>query len=182
MALVVSHSTSLGSSLSLNTTSFYINLPIGGIAAAAIAVLFRTPPSARPPQITLVEKMKHFDVVGVILVMGSITCYLLAMQWAGQTKPWNNADVIASLVGFAVLALAFISWEIFHDDKAMLPRHLFTMRAVWVAAPYVFFLTGAYSTMIYYIPLFLQTIDGVSPVQSGVRTLALVLSLGEFAY
>lgn len=42
-------------------------------------------------------------------------------------------------------------------------------------------MTGAYSTIVYFVPLYFQSVRGVSAVQSGVRTLALVIALGKSA-
>lgn len=55
--------------------------------------------------------------------MGMIICYLLALQYGGQTHPWNSGTVIGLLVGFALLLIIFIAWEIFQKDRAMIvPR------------------------------------------------------------
>lgn len=44
----------------------------------------------------------------------------------------------------------------------------------------IFSMTGAYSTIVYFVPLYFQSVRGVSPEQSGIRTLALVIALGKF--
>lgn len=102
---------------------FYINLPLGGVAAAIIIVLFKTPSNAAPAQATFKEKMLQMDFVGAALMMGLIISYILALQYGGQTHAWNSSLVIGLLVGFVVIFLVFVSWEIFQKERAMIvPR------------------------------------------------------------
>ncbi|KIX09458.1 uncharacterized protein Z518_00538 [Rhinocladiella mackenziei CBS 650.93] len=68
--------------------SVYINLPIGvGVATFAILLGFHTPRAARPQAPPLKEKVLHVDIPGVLTVVGTVTCYLLALQWDGMTTP-----------------------------------------------------------------------------------------------
>ena len=43
----------------------------------------------------------------------------------GVTKSWKSASVLVELVMIPILAVAFIAWEIYLDDRAMLPMKLF---------------------------------------------------------
>jgi hypothetical protein len=43
----------------------------------------------------------------------------------GVTKSWKSASVLVELIMIPVLAAAFVAWEIYLDDKAMLPMKLF---------------------------------------------------------
>ena len=102
---------------------FYINLPIGGIATGGIWFFFNLPAAIEPPRIVWWKKLLHVDPVGVILAMGGITSFVLAMQYGGNTSPWGSSVVIGLLVGFGLLIMALIVWEIWLDDYAMmLPR------------------------------------------------------------
>ncbi|KAH6649200.1 major facilitator superfamily protein, partial [Chaetomium tenue] len=85
---------------------FYINLPIGGAAALIFLALFLTPKGPLP-QATLKEKFLQLDILGTILAVASIVCYFLALEWGGVTKAWGEADVVGTLVGSALLAIAF---------------------------------------------------------------------------
>jgi hypothetical protein len=46
------------------------------------------------------------DVLGFLVVVCAVVCYLLAMQWGGVMKSWGSADVIGTLVG-SVSAASF---------------------------------------------------------------------------
>src|SRR6201999_2560628 len=57
-----------------------------------------------------------------------VTSLLLTLQWGGNEKPWNSADVIATLVLAFVLLAMFIGWEWYLGDKAMVPLQLLRRR------------------------------------------------------
>jgi protein-S-isoprenylcysteine O-methyltransferase Ste14 len=102
---------------------FYINLPIGAVAAVVIFFLFVMPEDARPAQATSREKLLQLDLIGAALMMGLIIAYILALQYAGQTHPWNSSVVIGLLVGFVAILAVFVAWEIFQKERAMIvPR------------------------------------------------------------
>jgi MFS family permease len=73
---------------------FYINLPIGGVAAVTIVFFFDIPAAAAPPQILLMKKLLHIDPVGISLAMASITCFIFALQYGSISHPWNSSVVI----------------------------------------------------------------------------------------
>ena len=102
---------------------FYINLPIGGVAATITFFFFQPPGSAKPVQATLKEKLLQLDLVGAALMMGLLISYILALQYGGQTHPWNSSVVVGLLVGFVAILAVFICWEMYQKEYAMIvPR------------------------------------------------------------
>jgi nitrate/nitrite transporter NarK len=53
----------------------------------------------------------------------------------------------------------------------------FLERYVWVGSIYMFFFGGAYFVVLYYLPIYFQSIHNASPINSGVRMLALIIPL-----
>lgn len=160
---------------------FYINLPIGGAAALAIFLFFHLPMGAEPPKVSWKMKLLHIDAVGIALAMGSITCFILALQYGGNTHPWHKSVVIGLLVGFGLLAIALVGWEIWLGDYAMMLPRLYRQRSLSATAPYQFFFMGSYIVLLYYLPLYFQSILGASPIKSGVNNFPLVLAAAVFA-
>lgn len=156
---------------------FYINLPIGGMAALIIFLFFHTPSSAKPVQAPLREKIIQMDLLGVALVMGAVISYILALQYGGQTYPWNSSVVVGLLVGFGVIALVFVGWEIFRAERAMIPPRLLKDKTILLACVFIFFFAASYFVEIYYLPIYFQSVNGVSPMMSGVRNLPLILAV-----
>ncbi|KAL1889238.1 hypothetical protein Sste5346_008992 [Sporothrix stenoceras] len=156
---------------------FYINLPIGGISGLIILFLFQTPKRAQPAVATMREKLLQMDPVGTVLVMGGVISYILALQYGGQTDPWNSGKVIGLLVAFGVIAILFGCWEYYNGERAMIVPRIFASRNVWPNAIFAFFFASSYFTIIYYLPIYFQSIDNVSPTASGVRNLPLIIAV-----
>lgn len=160
---------------------FYINLPIGGVAAVVFLFFFHLPASGTPPQLVWWKKLLHVDPLGVFLAMGGITCFVLALQYGGTTRPWDSSLVIGLFVGFGLIVAALVGWEIRQGDYAMMLPRLYKQRSLSTTAPYQFFFMGSYIVLLYYLPIYFQSILGVSPIASGVHNLPLVLAAAVFA-
>ncbi|XPS68737.1 hypothetical protein M3J09_001023 [Ascochyta lentis] len=112
--------------------------------------------------------------------MGSITCFILGLQYAGSTHPWNSSEVIGLLVGAFLIPAVLIAWEMWLGDYASMPPRLYKMRSLWAASAFQFFFLGAYIVLLYYLPVYFQSIKGTSPIQSGINNLPLVLAASVF--
>lgn len=160
---------------------FYINLPIGGVAALAVFFFFHLPAAAAPPKVSWGEKLLQLDPVGVALAMGALTSFILALQYGGVTHAWNSSVVIGLLVGFFAITATLVAWEIWLGDYAMMLPRLYKQRSLSFTAPYQFFFMGSYIVLLYYLPIYFQSILGASPIRSGVNNLPLVLAASVFA-
>ena len=129
------------------------NLPIGG-AAILLLLLFlrikRTQDEAS--KLPLLTKILNLDPAGVILLLGTICCLLLALQWGGSHFAWNSAKVIGLLICFVVLLFLFciVQWKL--EDRATIPLRLLRQRSVSFGAVSLFFIS--FSTHIVSLSLF----------------------------
>ncbi|KAI0148994.1 major facilitator superfamily transporter, partial [Pestalotiopsis sp. NC0098] len=155
---------------------FYINLPVGAVSALTTFFSFSLP--IKPAPATVGEKLAQLDFGGTLLLMGAVISFILALQYGGQTMPWGSSTVVGLLVGFGVISAAFVAWEAWRGERAMIVLRLLRRRAVWVAGVFQFLFAGTYFIALYYLPVFFQSVDGVGPAESGVRNLPLVLVLG----
>ncbi|KAK2034490.1 major facilitator superfamily transporter [Colletotrichum zoysiae] len=156
---------------------FYINLPIGGLSAAIILFYFTTPPHAVPVKASLLEKFLQMDLIGTALIMASTISFLLALQWGGHTHPWDSSVVIGLFVGFFVIAIAFIILEWYQGERSMIAPRLISDRTVYISSIYAFFFAGAYFVLVYYLPIYFQSVDNATPTMSGVRNLPLIIGV-----
>lgn len=159
---------------------FWINLPVGGWTFLLVLFAFRTPSFAAPPRVPWKEALLQLDPAGVVLLTGTLLCFLLALEW-GVSRSWDHPDVIGCLVGFLLLAGLFLANEIYQDDRAMVPRGFFLQKALSISLAFIFLAAGAFFTLLYYIPIYFQAVEGVSAAESGIRTLPLVISAGLMA-
>jgi MFS transporter, DHA2 family, glioxin efflux transporter len=160
---------------------FYINLPIGGLAALAIFFTFNLPAAAKPPSISLKKKLAHLDLVGLAILMGAIISFILALQYGGNSHSWSSATVIGLLVGFVLIIATLAVWEIWLGEYAMMQPRLYKKRVLPTAAIFQFFFFGSYIMLLFYLPIYFQSILNVSPIKSGVYNLPLMVTAGIFA-
>lgn len=157
---------------------FYINVPIGAFVVGIILIFFHLPNAVKPIKVAWKEKLLQMDPMGVVLAMGSIICFLLALQYGGIAHPWHSSVVIGLLVGFVILLLSLGFWEFYQGEYAMLVPRLLSQRSLWAAATFQFFFAGSYFLLLYYLPIYFQSIKGASPIRSGVDNLPFVITAG----
>lgn len=159
---------------------FYINLPVGALGAAIVLIFFHLPAAARPPPISISKKLLHLDPVGICLTMAAIICFVLGLQYGGTVYPWKSKEVIGLLVGFGLLIIALILWSLWMDEYAMMIPRLFKKRELWSVCPYQFFFLGDLLLLLYYLPIYFQSIKGASPIESGINNLPIVIAVAIF--
>jgi Na+/melibiose symporter-like transporter len=64
-----------------------------------------------------------------------------------------------------------------HIASKLIKITQFLERYVCVGSIYMFFFGGAYFVVLYYLPIYFQSIHSASPINSGVRMLALIIPL-----
>ena len=133
---------------------FYINLPMKALAVAAFLIFFHLPNTVKPVEADRKETFLQIDLLGVALAMGSIICFILALQYGGTTHAWDSSVVIGLLVGFVVILLALVVWEFYQGEYAMLVPRLILQRSLWSVSIFQFFFAGSYFLLLYYFPIY----------------------------
>ena len=159
---------------------FFINLPIGAITVAVIALFFPDP----------VRKIKHepwsvrfwqFDPFGTAVFMPAIICLLLALQWGGTTYAWDSWRIILLFVMFGVLIAVFLFDQHRQQDRATVPPRILFKRSVWASCLYSFSLGSAFMGAVFYLPIWFQAVKGASAVHSGIMNLPMLISVVIFS-
>ncbi|KFY72964.1 hypothetical protein V499_06936 [Pseudogymnoascus sp. VKM F-103] len=154
---------------------FYVNLPIGGVAMAVLAVVLKLPAPAAA-ETSLKKKLWQLDPVGTICFIPGISCILLALQWGGNQYPWNDGRIIALFVVGVLLIIAFVCVQIWLQDGATVPPRIIKKRSV--ASGFCFSLCVGASLIVcvLYLAIYFQSVKGVSAVQSGIDTIPLLFA------
>ncbi|MGI8681295.1 MAG: DHA2 family efflux MFS transporter permease subunit [Mycobacteriales bacterium] len=138
---------------------FWLNVPIGLvlIPLSRWALAESRGPAAR------------LDLVGTALVSAGLFGVVLGLV-RGNGQGWTSPQIVSSLgLGLAVLVV-FVIWER-RTAQPMLPLGLFRARgfsATNVASLLMFF--GMFGS-VFLLAQFLQTVQGYSPLEAGLRTL-----------
>jgi MFS family permease len=113
---------------------FWINLPLGGPILVLCLLFFRVPRHVKPVPASWTEVILQLDLPGFCLLLGSLVCFALALQWGGQSKAWNAGVVIALLVLWIAFTILFFVVEGFQGSRAMVPLRLLRPRITWANA------------------------------------------------
>ncbi|GBD14560.1 Multidrug resistance protein 3 [bacterium HR25] len=147
---------------------FYVNLPLGAIALAVLAVGL---PNLRP-----VARSQPLDRLGLALLPGVVVPLLLAFSWAGSRFPWESAPVIG-LLTVAAAVCALFCWVETRAANPAIPLQLFRNQVFSVSTA-VSFLTGvALFGAVSFIPLFVQGVLGATATNSGLITMPMTMAI-----
>ncbi|WP_434974909.1 MDR family MFS transporter [Streptosporangium saharense] len=152
--------------------AFYVNLPVGFVALALLAVTLKLPKYRTEHRI---------DWIGAFLLSVGITALVLITTWGGNDYDWNSPQIIGLAVG-AVVSLALFVVVERRVVEPIMPLNVFRDRNFSLISAVGFLLGFAMFGAINFLPLFQQTVQGASATNSGLLLLpmmgaAMVVSL-----
>jgi EmrB/QacA subfamily drug resistance transporter len=136
---------------------FWVNVPIGLLAIPL--VLGKLDESF--------GKRVELDIPGVAL----ITAAAFGLVWGlvqGNSAGWDSVEVVGSLVAGALLATAFVRWEL-RAREPMLPMRYFRSRTFSAGNAAIFFVLASLFTDVFFFPQLLQAGLHYDVLQTGVR-------------
>ncbi|RFU74957.1 major facilitator superfamily transporter [Trichoderma arundinaceum] len=163
---------------------FWINLPLGAVTFFTVLFLVKIPSDPnRKTKGTLKGFLDRFDLVGTLVLIPWVICLLLALQWGGSEYAWNSWRIILLLVLFAVLFVLWLYIQYKEGNKATLPLRIIKQRSMAAGMMFMFFLFSAFFVINYYVPIWFQSVKGVSAYKSGIYflTMSAGLSLAVIA-
>lgn len=146
---------------------FIINLPLGLLALAVIGFALES----------RTERVSHkIDYMGFVLLTTALSSFVLATSLGGNTFPWFSVQIIGLIVAsFAALG-AFI-WVESRAAEPVLPLQLFANNTFLVTNSIGFLVGMAMFGSITFLPLYLQIAKGVSPTNSALQLLPMMVGL-----
>jgi predicted MFS family arabinose efflux permease len=139
---------------------FYINVPVG---LAAVALTLAKVAESRDPAGTRIDwaGTATFSLALFLLVLAIIR---------GNSEGWGSALIVALFAASAVLLVIFLITQVMQTHP-MFDLSLFRKPAFNGAALAAFTLSSSMFAMFLYLTLYLQTLLGLSPLQTGIRFL-----------
>jgi EmrB/QacA subfamily drug resistance transporter len=144
--------------------AFWINLPMGLIALAVTQRNLRLRFTPRP---------RKMDWSGAALLSAGMSMLLLMVVWGGSTYPWGSPTILGLAAGVVLTMAAFFVVES-RASEPVLPLVLFRNPVFAVAAAMTFIMGTAMFGALTFLPLFLQSVVGVSATASGMAMVPLV--------
>src|SRR5690242_4128790 len=145
---------------------FYVNLPVGALALAALAARLPARPTDKPH--------RPLDLPGAALLAGATTTLLLTTVWGGDRYGWGSPQILAFGAATLLLAAALAVRER-RAAEPIVPLRMLRTRAVAVASAGLFFGTAALFAVVVFVPVFLQRAAGVSPTAAGLLMAPMML-------
>jgi EmrB/QacA subfamily drug resistance transporter len=146
---------------------FFINIPLGIVA---LVVTDRALHGLKH-----VRREHSIDYLGASLLIAGV-CSLLLGLVRGREVGWGSPEIIGWLGAGVVLSLTFLWWES-RATEPILPLRLFHNRIFSVSSGIGFAIGFAMFGGIVFLPVYLQIVRGVSPTQSGLELLPLMVGL-----
>jgi len=141
---------------------FFVNVPIGVLAIALTEIRLANVAAQDPQRIDL-PGLVTFSLGLFLLIFGLIR---------GNPDGWGSATIVASLVGAVAMLVAFVAIEA-RSSHPMLDLTLFRKPAFNGVSAVAFGLSAGMFAMFLYLTIYLQGVQGFSPLETGLRFLPL---------
>jgi len=138
---------------------FWLNVPIGIVLAPLAWRRLEETYGADAP----------LDLPGLALVSTG----LLGIVWGlvrGNAHGWTSAGIVVPMALGALLVAAFVAWEL-RTPAPMLPMRFFRDRTFTLANVSSLLMSFGMFGSIFWLVQYFQTVQGYSPLQSGLRIL-----------
>src|SRR3954447_8971685 len=147
---------------------FYVNLPLGAAAPAGLSLRLPAARGERPEE--------PLDATGAVLLAAATASLMLVCVWGGERYAWTSAPILALIVAAAVLAGTLVLCERRAADP-IVPLHFLGTRTVAIASTALFLTTAALFAVTVFVPLFLQTTTGATPVREGLLMVPMMIGI-----
>ncbi len=149
--------------------AFWANLPLGGLAVLAVALLLRHDPPRRDSPVRL-------DIAGTAVLAVAVTALVLLVSWGGTRLPWTSPAGLglAALTGTAAVAFVLVERR---AVEPVIPLGLFRDRTFTAVVVAGLVMAVAMFGTLGYLPTYLQMAAGLGPRAAGLAMLTLVAGL-----
>ncbi|MFP7224638.1 MDR family MFS transporter, partial [Priestia filamentosa] len=146
---------------------FYINLPVGILAAIFIAIGLEK--HERKGKI-------KFDIAGMFTMIVGVVSLLLALSFGGKDYAWDSWQILGL---FALALVGLVSFVIVENRAAepILPMYLFKNRTFTLLNLIGFLMSVGMFGAVTFVPFFMQGIVGVSATESGTIMTPMMIAM-----
>jgi MFS family permease len=147
---------------------FWLNLPLDLAALIIVATLLRRLPRYERPH--------RLDLIGAVLIVAASVSFMLALNLAGVRYEWTSAPIVLLFATAAAVAGLFV-WRLITAPEPLIPvailRHPIVRWATLANA-------SGWSAIVglnIFLPVYLQSVAGLSPTDAGLSLIVLMVSL-----
>jgi len=145
---------------------FWINIPLGIAAMAIINKPLRKLPVA--------AKRHRIDGLGALLLIAATALLLLALNWGGSEYPWLSREILGLVASSAIIWCAF-ALRLLRASEPLISLEVLSNPIVLGGTLSLFLLQASNIGLSVYLPVYLQSVIGLSASESGTALLGLML-------
>jgi len=145
---------------------FFINLPI---AALVVTAALKYVPAAKP------QERERVDVLGAFAITGGLVALVYALAKAAEDG-WGSQSTVVSFITSAVLLASFVINEM-KVKHPLIKLSIFKRRNVTGGTLAMLLMPAAMFGMFFYLSIYLQSILGYTPTQTGIANLPFTLMI-----
>jgi MFS family permease len=151
---------------------FWLNLPLDLIALVITSTLLRKLPRYERPH--------RLDLIGALLIVAASISFMFALNLAGVRYSWASAPIVM-LFGGAVIAAWLFVWRLLTAPEPLIPVAILKEPIVrWATIANA----SGWSAIVglnIFLPIYLQTVVGLSATDAGLSLIVLMVSLNVSA-
>ncbi len=144
---------------------FWINLPI------CLAAFIMT--DSKLKRLPRYERPHKLDFAGAGLLVAASVLVQLMLSWGGTRYPWTSAPVLGVLAA-AILVIALLTLRLRTAAEPLIPLRLLSNQVVLTGGGAVGLCMGVFVGLSIYVPIYFETVMGLSATQSGLALLPLM--------
>jgi EmrB/QacA subfamily drug resistance transporter len=148
------------------TWIFWINLPFIGVATPLVWFFLHIRRDSTNE--SMCTKLGRVDWIGLILLVVSLTGFLVALSWGGVQYPWKSWHTLVPLIVCAFGLGLTLCYEYYIAKEPLIRLSVFANRT----ANLNYFGTVIHGLVLfcvlYYLPFYYEGVKGYSPILAGV--------------
>ena len=146
----------------------FINVPIG-IGAALLTQHYILEQRDR-------DRDRHFDLAGAVTATLGLSVLVLGIVRT-DTTGWGSAQTLGLMAAGIALILAFVAIEGRFAKAPLMPLRIWASRTLSAANAVIFLVGAAVFAMWFFMSLYLQQVEGYSPIKAGLAFLPMTLCI-----
>jgi EmrB/QacA subfamily drug resistance transporter len=140
----------------------FVNVPIGAVLLAGSWLALTEP--------ELADEHRSLDLPGAVTVTGGLSLLVYGIV-STDTHSWGSPQTVIALAAGAALLAAFVVIEARFARHPLLPLGIFRSRSLAIGNAIALTVGAALFSMFFFLSLYLQQVNGYSPLRAGLAFL-----------
>ena len=151
---------------------FWLNIPLGLMAVWITSTVLRRLPRHERPHL--------LDVIGAILIVVASVAFMLGLNLGGRSYAWLSPPIILLFTVALTVGAGFV-WRLMTAPEPLIPISILLDPIVRCAVLANSLGWAAIIGLNIFLPMYLQSVIGMSPTNAGLSLMVLMMSLNTSA-